>query len=100
MSNSPLDVFSNEILLMIFSETDITTLLSLSSTCKNFRRIANVCLSEKFKEQNVGLNLKFEQEHKWRRTILMKFDHVNEKNGNFVFRPKEEVLPLKFYHST
>ncbi len=98
-SNSPFDAFSNEVLLMIFSEMDISTLLSLSSTCKDFRRLANICLSKIFKEQNVGLTLKFDQEHKWRSDLLMEFDHVNEKNGNFIFRPKEENSLLRFYHS-
>ncbi|CAI2200841.1 1060_t:CDS:1, partial [Funneliformis geosporum] len=90
--------FSTEILLIIFAETDITTLLSLSSTCKNFRRLASVCLADKFKEQNVGVNLTFEQEHKWRSNITMKFNHVNEENGNFVFQPKIDTR-ITYYHS-
>ncbi|CAG8539403.1 10868_t:CDS:1 [Funneliformis mosseae] len=96
---SSLNIFSTEILLIIFVETDISTLLSLSNTCKNFRRIAAVCLADKFKEQNVGLNLTFEQEHKWRSNLTMKFDHVNEENGNFVFKPKEVDTRLIYYHS-
>ncbi|CAB4484147.1 hypothetical protein RhiirA5_421829 [Rhizophagus irregularis] len=96
---SSLQTFPDEILLMIFSEADIPTLLSLSNVCKKFRRLSNVCLADKFKEENVGLNLTFGQEHKLRSNVKMEFHHVDETNGNFVFQPKEEDIQLKYYHS-
>ncbi|CAB5314720.1 unnamed protein product [Rhizophagus irregularis] len=96
---SSLQIFPDEILLMIFSEADISTLLSLSNVCKKFRRLSNVCLADEFKEENVGLNLTFGQEHKLRSNVKMEFHHVDETNGNFVFQPKEEDVQLKYYHS-
>ncbi|GBB90195.1 hypothetical protein RclHR1_17080004 [Rhizophagus clarus] len=98
-SSSSLQIFPGEILLMIFSEADIQTLLSLSNVCKKFKRLANVCLVDKFKEQNVSLSLTFGQEHKLRSNVTMVFHHVNENNGNFVFQLKEEDIQLKYYHS-
>jgi hypothetical protein len=97
--SSSLQIFPDEILLMIFLETDISTLLLLSNVCKKFKRLANVCLVDKFKEQNVSLNLTFGQEHKLRSNVTMEFHHVNENNGNFVFQPKEENFQLKYYNS-
>ncbi|RIA85563.1 hypothetical protein C1645_781649 [Glomus cerebriforme] len=97
---SSLQVFPDEILLIIFSEADIPTLLSLSNVCKKFNRLANICLVDKFKEQNIGLILNFGQEHKLRSNVTMEFHHVNEENGNCVFQPKEvENIQLKFFQS-
>lgn len=98
-SFSSLQIFPDEILLMIFLEADIPTLLSLSNVCKKFRRLSNVYLADKFKEETVGLNLIFGQEHKLRSKIKMEFHHVDKTNGNFVFQPKEEDIKLKYYHS-
>lgn len=98
--SSSLLIFPNEILLMIFEVIDdIPTLINLSSVCKRFKNVANNCLKHAFKSKNVGLRLFFEQERRLFFTVNFFFDSVDEKTGNFIFRPKQ-AKPFKFHNSS
>jgi hypothetical protein len=88
-----------EILLIIFQDFDIQTLLNVCNVCKRFQQIGTEILSKKFKEPKIGLMLTFEQEHKWRFNVTLEFSKFNAQTGTFIFKPKSKV-PLRFVHST
>ena len=69
-----LQEFPTELLLIIFHEFDIPTLLNVCNACKRFQQIGTEVLSKKFKEQAIGLTLTFGQEHKTRFIVQLEFN--------------------------
>ncbi|CAG8558540.1 10433_t:CDS:1 [Acaulospora colombiana] len=92
-------ILPNEILYIIFEEFDVPSLISLSNVCNLFKEIARIYLAIAFKNENLSLLLGFEQEHKWYFNVDFVFDGICKKNGNFVFKPRQET-PLKFFNSS
>ncbi|CAG8537719.1 11728_t:CDS:1 [Acaulospora morrowiae] len=87
-----------EILLMTFSHLEFPSLFCLSNVCKRFQMIGERCMAEKFKKSNVALSLSFEQEHRWNYGVQFFLDHVDLKNGRFVFKPRISNV-MKFIRS-
>ncbi|CAH1766750.1 21793_t:CDS:1 [Entrophospora sp. SA101] len=103
--SSPLSLYNlpNELLLIIFSNLDMETLINLCSVCQKFKILAEIALEKKFEERKIGLTLYFEQEQRWKFNVNFIFDCVNQQNGNFVFKPianKKTSQDVTFYHST
>ncbi|RGB24917.1 hypothetical protein C1646_725035 [Rhizophagus diaphanus] len=97
-SISSLDEFPVELLLLIFKELDIPTLLKVCNVCKRFQQISSKMLFNKFKEPNVGILLTFEQEYKWKSYIHFEISKYNEQTGKFIFKPKSKQ-PMRFINS-
>ncbi|CAG8449306.1 3483_t:CDS:1 [Ambispora gerdemannii] len=94
-----LNSFPNEILLLIFQDLDLISLLSVCNVSKRFHQMATVALEMRFAEPNLRLNLGFDQEHKWRFNVDFKFSHVNTQTGNLVFKPAKQQTSLRLFHS-
>ncbi|CAG8619765.1 17744_t:CDS:2 [Rhizophagus irregularis] len=97
-SISSLDEFPVELLLLIFKELDIPTLLKVCNVCKRFQQISSKMLFNKFKEPNVGILLTFEQEYKWKSYIHFEISKYNEQTGKFIFKPRSKQ-PMRFINS-
>src|SRR5581483_5630241 len=77
-----------ELLLIIFKEFDIPTLLNVCNVCELFQQIGAEVLSEKFQDPEIELMLTFEQEHKWKYNVPFRLSKFNRKNGKFIFKPR------------
>src|SRR5687767_1467849 len=88
-----------ELVLIIFQEFDISTLLNVCNVCKHFQQIGTEVLSKKFKEPEIGLVLTFEQGHRWRFNVTFEFSKFNEQSGKFIFKPKSK-RPMRFIYSS
>lgn len=98
VSVSSLDEFPVELLLLIFKELDIPTLLKVCNVCKRFQQISSKMLFNKFKEPNVGILLTFEQEYKWKYYVQFEISKYNEQSGKFIFKPRSKQ-PIRFINS-
>src|ERR1051325_2125073 len=105
-SNSTISLrkFPTELLLVMFWDFDIPTLLNVCNVCKRFQEIGVEVLSKKFKEPGIGLRLTFGQ-GRGKFHVLFKFDEFNEQSGKFIFKlviPLENqpsIIPMRFVHS-
>ncbi|CAJ0924194.1 21212_t:CDS:2 [Entrophospora sp. SA101] len=90
-SSSSLFKLQNELLLIIFSNLDVETLISLCNVCQNFKNLAKIVLEERLKKHktdNHKNDIKFHHSTFLRKPTLWKvtfhdnFNRSGKKGGN------------------